>query len=371
MQKNKLHIILSWILFLLIDCFVAGAVAEIWVRGFIPVQNICWQIDDRIGARYCPDQKTYGYVEKGYANVFMTNSMGFHDIERNKRKEEGTFRIQIYGDSMVGGTQVPTDETINAVVERYLNSRGLPYRVEVQNMAAGDESTSSEIMTYEKIGKDFQPDLVVCYFMNDFPENVLTTHGKYHIPYHKIAPGGELQYIPPVPKSTTTLWEKFKKASWLYRLVANKILTSKAYHHVRELQNSLKFAIVRLRDPNHQEDQSYEEVYRTTMFDVCWPLTLRLVAHFKKIAEGDGARFVLADGMEFNSATVGSRFSNKDFESLLREKGVNYIPLYPLDSEMRRPENYAKYVFRDNHLKAVGNERIGVELGRRLLEYLP
>jgi len=61
-------------LFVLIDCLIAFGISEGWIRLFIPVKNICYVIDDKIGVRFCPNQKTYGYVEKGYKSIFVTNN---------------------------------------------------------------------------------------------------------------------------------------------------------------------------------------------------------------------------------------------------------------------------------------------------------
>lgn len=355
------------------DGFVALCVGELWVRSFIPVNNICWYIDNKIGARYCPNQRTYGYVEKGYSNIFITNSLGFHDIERTIEKEKGVYRIQIYGDSMVGGTQVKIDETVNAYVERYLNSLNLPYSVEVINMAAGDESTSSEIMTYKEVGKQFNPDMVLCYFMNDFPENVFETHRKEHIPYHKIDQNGKLQYTPPVPKDTKTLFERFKRTSHMYRLTTNKILMSKAYHNLKEVKRTISDSFKKRKSTVTKKDNCFssKNVYQDTMINTCWPLTLRLIEHFSEISENDGAKFILVDGMEFTDSTVARWYSNSDFQKLLSKKGIHYIPIYPIDSELRKPLNRAKYVFKDNHFNNLGNERIGLELAKKLVHYLP
>jgi len=370
-MKGKTKIIFLWIIFIVIDILIAVGISEVWIRLFIPAKNICYVSDPKIGPRFCPNQKTYGYVEKGYSNVLMTNGLGFHDYERAAEKLNNTYRIQIYGDSMIQGYCVPRESTIPILMERYLNSQGLPVKFEVFNMAPGDDGTSAQIMTYKEIGRSFKPDLVIGYFMDDFPDNVMQIHGRTYSPYYKIDQNGELVYIPPIPKDTSTLWERFKQTSSFYRLLANKFLESKFYFQVVRFEKNL---ISYVRGIGSSNPDGLGKDYETTRKEICikegWPLTLRLIKHFKEEVEESGSQFVLVDGEEFYDVNVGSVYANRDLAEYCLKNGISYIPGYERYAQLKSVVNPQKYFFKDHHLTALGNEEVARFVGQKIKEHL-
>ena len=336
------------------------------------VKNICYVTDETVGVRFCPSQKTYGYVEKGYQNILETNSWGLHDRERRIEKEPGTFRIQVYGDSMIQGYCVPTAETIPSLAERYLNEQNPPVRFEVANLAPADDGTSSQVMMYQKIGRQFRPDLVICYFMDDFPDNVVQIHRREYSPYHKLTDSGELALIPPIPKGPPDLWERFKKASRLYRLLANKVLESKAYNDLNEFRNQILHAFhTSLASAKNGEQKGYIDLRQEICISESWPLTTRLIRHFRDQVEADGGKFVLVDGEPFYDVNVGTRYKNKDLEKYCRENGINYIPAYVPYAKIKDLRDQGKYFFRDNHLRPAGNRIMGRFLAEEILKIIP
>lgn len=370
-MNGKIRKVSFWLIFIAIDFLIAAGISEVWIRYFIPTKNICYVSDPKIGPRFCPNQKTYGYVEKGYSNILMTNSLGFHDHERARGKPSDTYRIQIYGDSMIQGYCVPRDSTIPILMERYLNSQGLPLKFEVFNMAPGDDGTSAQIMTYQEIGRSFKPDLVIGYFMDDFPDNVMQIHGRTYSPYHKINQNGELVYVPPVPKDTSTLWERFKQTSLFYRLLANKFLESKLYFEMVRLEKNV-FSYIKGIGSNNPG--SPKKDYATARKEICikegWPLTLGLIKYFEEQVEEGGAKFVLVDGEEFYEVNVGSVYSNRDLADYCLKNGISYIPGYEKYAHLKSSGNHQKYFFKDEHLTVAGNEEVAKFVGEKIKELL-
>ena len=363
LMKKAVSKLFWWTLFVLIDCLIAFGISEGWIRLFIPVKNICYVIDDKIGVKFCPNQKTYGYVEKGYKSIFVTNNLGFHDIDRNSEKSSGSYRMQMYGDSFVQGAGVARAETIPSLVEKALNSRDSSMKFEVMNMATGEDGTSPELLTYEEIGKNFNPDIVILYFRDDFPDNVMQIHGRGFSPYHKIDSNGQLVYIPPAPKDVAPLWETFKKSSMLYRLLANKILESKNYNDFLKIKQELLHTVSNTVSSSQTKNKkSYEEIRKTICINESWPLTLRLIQSFKDQAEKNGSHFILVDGQELHNINVGAVYSNKDLEDFSRTNHINYIPSYKKHSELSKSENTQRYTLRDSHLTALGNKEMSVFL---------
>jgi hypothetical protein len=371
--KTAVSQTLWWTLLLLIDSLIACGIAEAWIHFFIPVKNICYVIDNKIGVRFCPNQKTYGYVEKGYTSILVTNNLGFHDIDRSVEKSHGRYRVQMYGDSFVQGAGVSRADTVPSLVEKALNARASSIKFEVMNMASGEDGTSPELLTYEEIGKNFTPDLVILYFRDDFPDNVIQIHGRGFSPYHKIDSSGQLIYIPPALKETVSLWETFKKRSMFYRLLANKVLESKNYNDFLKMKNELLYTMSHtVSTDNGKEKKRYQEVRKAICINESWPLTLYLIQVFKHEVEKNGSRFILVDGQEFHTTNVGTVYSNKDLESFSKMNGINYIPSYNKYSELLKYEDKQRYTLRDGHLNALGNKEMSIfladEIGLFLLE---
>jgi len=358
-----------WILGL--DLLLAVGIAELWTRNFIPVKNICYVIDEIIGVRFCPNQRTYGYVEKGYQNILETNSLGFHDRDWKVEKEPGTLRIQVYGDSMIQGYCVPTSETIPSLLETYLREQEHPVKIEVANLAAGDDGTSPQILTYKKIGRNYDPDLVLLYFMQDFWDNLSQLHRRDYSPYHRLSANGELILIPPLPKGSPELWEQFKKASRLYRLLANKLLESKLYNDLKGLKDEVRHSFRRRVQPGKKEGKSFKELSREMCINESWPLTLQLIRYFRDQVETDGKKFVLVDGQEFSDGSVGTRYHNKDLETFCRQNGIAYIPAYTRYAEIRNSKDREKYLFLDNHMKVPGNRIMSRFLAEEIKKLIP
>jgi hypothetical protein len=360
-----------WTLFLLIDCLIACGISEGWIRLFIPVKNICYVIDNKIGVRFCPNQKTYGYVEKGYTSILMTNNLGFHDIDRNFEKSPGRYRVQMYGDSFLQGTGVSRAETVPSLIEKALNAGASSMKFEVMNMASGEDGTSSELLTYEEIGKNFTPDLVILYFRDDFPDNVIQIHGRGFSPYHKIDSSGQLVYIPPALKETAPLWETFKKRSMFYRLLANKVLESKNYNDFLKMKNELLHTISHTMSTDKgKEKKRHEEVRKAICINESWPLTLRLIQAFKHQVEKNGSHFILVDGQEFHNINVGTVYSNKDLEDFSKMNRINYIPSYKKHSELLESGDKQRYTLGDGHLNALGNKEMSVFLADEISPFL-
>lgn len=355
-----------------IDLLIISSGCEVYTRFFIPTMNVCYDVSPDIGVTLCPNQETYGYVEKDYVNVFRTNSSGFHDYEFVKEKDGSKIRIHIYGDSMVQGKGVPLDDTVPKIIERYLN-RIKPGKnsYEVLNMASGDDSTSCQIRTYETIGREYSPDIVICYFDDDFGDNVFEVNGIAYSPYHKLDDKGELRYIPPRPKDTTSAWEWFKKTSRLYRLFANKLFESKFYNDLLKFNKNTMGLITHLFDKTLQPQTNlYSQRVKKICTEKSWPLTLKLIEHFKKIVEADGADFIIVDGLKFNDNFVGLTYSNKDLEAFCRKSGIHYIAAYPKHYELKTGIDKKIYFFKDNHPKAIGNKLISEYVAEKMVPFL-
>jgi len=318
---------------------------------------------------FCPEQETYGYVEKGYANIFVTNSLGFHDIERSKEKKAESLRIHIYGDSLTAAAGVPINKTIPYLIETYINQNHPETTTEVFNMASAEDSTCAEFLTYQLIGKDFSPDVVILYFMNDFHDNIFETHQRTRSPYYKTGSDGNLVFIPPIPVDVSNPWEQFKRRSLLYRLMANKFLGSKLYHDLEQHKEAL-LSYIKANNDKKNNHISPTETRHKFLRDKAWPITLRLLQEFKLEVEKTGAEFILVDGYPITPKTSGG-YTNKIFEKFCSDNSISYIPMYIEYLEMRDGPNKTKYFLQDSHPTSLGNEKLSEFLTKKLEDTAP
>jgi hypothetical protein len=232
------------------------------------------------------------------------------------------------------------------------------------------DSTSSEMLVFEEIGVKYYPDIIICYFMDDFPDNVRQIHGRTYAPFHKLGNDGELIFIPPEPRDLSTFWEEFKKESLLYRLLANKLLESKFYHDIRSINSNIKFFINGIFLVDKTDVKPPIDERKKILIEEGWPLTLALIDNFNIAAELNASEFILVDGIEFNDVNVGTKYTNMDLANYCEEKGITYIPNYKLYADMRTPENSEKYFFNDGHPKSIGYKRLSISLGEKIKGYL-
>lgn len=347
------------------------SMGEIWVRFFVPVQNVCYLHDPVMGDIRCPNQETYGYVEKGYSNVLTTNSMGFHDVERSQDKQPGTFRILYIGDSLTSGVGVPVKSTIPSLVEKMLIECLTFDQMEVWNMAPAEDSTVAQLLTFQNIGVDCEPDMVVCHFMSDFSDNIFETHQRTRSPYFKLTDQGILEFVPPTPVDLTTPVERLKRNSILVRLLASKLLTSSFFKDLISLKKSLDEMSAQVKKTiiRQKVEQVTASLHRSEdinlLTEKAWPVTLAMLKLFKNKADRAGARFVLVDGNRFLPNTAGD-YKNTDMELFCRKEHIDYIPVFEEYHYIKENDPMNVYFFKDGHPKNKGNEYLAHAIAEKM-----
>lgn len=353
----------------MLDIAIVAGVSEVWIRFLIPVKNVCYYHDPQLGDMFCPEQKTYGYVEPGYSNLLLNNSLGFHDIERSIKKKSGQTRIQVYGDSLTAALGVPIDKTIPSLLESFLNEGRNDSTVEVMNMASAEDSTAAQFLTYQLIGAKFDPDIVICYFMSDFHDNIIETHKRTRSPYYGLNEDNSLYFIPPVPVDTEKPLEKFKRASMLYRLLANKFLESKIYHNATSFMEQSFSRFKQGSNKDKKEKKGFDQRRQEIMREKAWPVTTALLKAFHEKAAQDGAVFVLVDGRIIKNE-FGGAYKNDDLKKFCNGIGIKYISLYEKYEKMRKGPHKAEYFLDDGHPTIRGNEELSRILSTKFRQVL-
>jgi hypothetical protein len=163
---------------------------------------------------------------------FATNAQGFRsDGDIPLDRTPSRLRVLALGDSQTEGFEVRQELTYSAVLERWLNSRGI--RAEVINAGVSGYGTAEALAFLENAGINYHPDVVVYgLFANDFVDNLrsglfalesesLAVKSKVYAPAVRIL--DVLNAIPPMrwlsehsylySLAFNTAWESFKAAS--------------------------------------------------------------------------------------------------------------------------------------------------------------
>jgi len=118
-----------------------------------------------------------GYFEMPDSRTYVKiSSKGLRDKEYPYKKEPGTFRILVLGDSFAWGYGVEQDEIFS---ERLENMLGQDY--EVLNAGITGYGTDQELLFFEKEGFKYDPDIVlVAFASNDFMSDNRTKQLGYY-----------------------------------------------------------------------------------------------------------------------------------------------------------------------------------------------
>jgi lysophospholipase L1-like esterase len=109
----------------------------------------------------------------GWAETYVSlNSLGFRDREHNLEKNDNTFRIIIFGDSLAYGTWInQSKDILPNLLEKYLNQGLNKPKFEVFNFSGqGGWRTGDQMHSYFNTGIRYKPDLVlIALSPNDIP----------------------------------------------------------------------------------------------------------------------------------------------------------------------------------------------------------
>lgn len=160
-----------------------------------------------------PDTRLPGVVHRtvtpNFDVSFRTNALGFNDVEHPLARPPGTRRVLLLGDSFVEGYAVEQRDHLARVLERLAARDGV--RLEAISMGVAGWGQSQQLGTYEVVGRQFEPDVVVTFFCaNDLWNNLTTqTTPAGPVPVFAIAPDGSLAFqladVPETPPSAEAL----------------------------------------------------------------------------------------------------------------------------------------------------------------------
>lgn len=288
---------------------------------------------------------------------FTTNAQGFRDV-RNwlYEKETGTTRILCLGDSHDEGFEVDQDSTLSAVLERYLNARGM--RAEVFNMGVSGYSTAEELALLENEGVRYHPDyVVVAFFANDYEDNVRA--GLYALGDSGLVLRRK-EYVPGV--GVLNFLNRFRV---LRKLSEN----SYAYSMLLNLAWDWFKSGSKLHAEGSDAPPESAKAWQTTHTAAESALAARLVEEMHTVCRRSGCRLIVVDVPE-----AGENEFHSSVDTGLRAAIRAHSDAYLDSEELLGPYRGKALVHVPHgqfHISAFTHQAIAEEIGRRILAEQP
>ncbi len=162
MKRFVKRLVFSLIVLFVLLLLVGGG-AELWLRA-----TSCYGSAPSMNAYIA--HPLLGWVGRPNTDVvrsmavccseYRYNRYGFRGPDRPLAKPSDTYRVVVLGDSFLEGYHFPDDKLMTTQLENQLAEvTGRP--VEVINLGISGWGTAQEVLSYQQLGRRFQPDLVI------------------------------------------------------------------------------------------------------------------------------------------------------------------------------------------------------------------
>ena len=236
---------------LVLSVSVAILLAEGLVRLFVPVwlwkyrdATADWRRDPELGWTQKPNLDVTSRIpDRDWVVRFQTNPDGITPATARRRRQPGTRRIMIFGNSTVLGRSVPQDRTVTKQLERLLNRRGV--KTEVINAGVQGYSTDQVLLHIRRLAPLYRPDVVIYGFcLNDLGGIGLRRAYGVPKPMFMTKAQDQLELLPPeLDQSAIPSFgqgpRKWLQFSALYRLLQPQILLVRSHVMSWEERNLL------------------------------------------------------------------------------------------------------------------------------------
>jgi hypothetical protein len=218
------------------------------------------------------------------------NQQGIRDDrEFAFKKQTGSCRIAMFGDSFLMGYELDLTDTFAARLEAELRARG--YKVEVINFAVSGFGTAEMLLTYKYFARHFDPDIVLLgWNTSDFDDNIRSR-------LYRLV-GDRLTRDQPTFVPSMELQRQLMQF-WIYRWAQdNSHLYSLLRERVGVLAKRAFLAVNLMRyhlQTNASESGSGEDVADNGPTKPSIELSAALLQHAKRLIEADGRELVIVD----------------------------------------------------------------------------
>ena len=308
-----------------------------------------FEYDSLLGWKNKPNAEGI-FVMPDSTTLVKINSKGLRDKEYDYNKPEGIKRIIVLGDSFTWGYGVEAKDRFTEI----LNNK-LPDNYEVINMGVSGYGTDQELLTLEREGLKYNPDLVVVGFHpgTDLDDNTNAIRYSYPKPLFVLSENNTLSLtnIPVPNKDDWTRRLEEDKGSWFAAL---KTFLSEHFHTYvffsRVIDSNPTLSKL-FQSIGLMEKQPFYKQYS-------WDLTESLLGEINTVSKNNGARTIIFiiryqyTDIRLNDAMDKIATNLFDFGKRNDIAVVDYLPTF-IKYAGTGEQLYFKH---DGHLTASGNK---------------
>ena len=324
-----------------------------------------WQFDSELGWTHVPGGRGR-LVTPEFSVDIKINSEGLRDLEYSRERPPGVRRILLFGDSFAEGWGVERNEMLSARLQSCLHEAG--EQVEVLNFGVAGYGTDQAYLAFQKLGKRFQPDLVIYLFYgndlwnNASPRGIGAEQG--YKPYFRPHGDGRL-LLQGVPVRKTRYWDVdrstegpfWKRFQYYFRT---------HWHLYALVEKAFRPAV-----PAAQQTQFYDGLYGVDTagkWQPVWDLTGLILRDFAKAVRKLDSDFLLVyapsivqieeqnwldkKALHGLNGAHDLKKPNRQLESLSQLHGLSMLDLY---SDFKRANTGHNLYLRDSHWTAEGH----------------
>jgi len=291
------------------------ALGEIAVRSFTHTSRPMLIVEPLVGRRYTPNfEGRVPHPESKRRIDLRFNSEGLRFPDLPRQKPVGTKRLVLLGDSMIAALEVQEEETAVALLQKQLAEARPGEKWEVLNFGVSGSGTGQQLVLYQELASQYQPDVVLCAFYvgNDFSDNNTRLSHRKQI-YFDLDEKGELQRSP-FPTIGDRFNETLNEYSRLYVWQKRAIAKAKAQAKVVRAEDTIDS-----RHAWHGDSiRGSEWVYFTgedEKTDYGWRVTRKVIHSLAEEVRADGAEFAMV------MMPSARQVHDEDFEYLRRIAG--------------------------------------------------
>lgn len=327
-----------------ISFLFALVIAEIGLRLFFPQPTapVLFGYDSERGAIPIPNQTAWRTLPGVYEFKFSNNSLGLRGNREYTETKSTKHRILMLGDSFTYGLGVNDDETYPFYAEKFLAE------TEVINMGNNGKGPDYFLRTWDKLGKNYKPDLVsVGFFGNDFWD---VEQGKYY----KV----DGENVTPIDLSQTDFAKKSMQNNKVYSFFIE-------YSHLVSLirQAIIGQTISPQNDTSDNESSNEKNIKLTALY-------LKKLSESVEKEKTPLVVFYIPRKEDVEAYRLGKilRKDETAFQQIAKELNLHTFSLTPYLAEMNQPLDDLYLL--EGHFKPLGNKLIGEEIAKRLKEKL-
>lgn len=276
---------------------------------FGPRTFVFKKFDETLGLSLIPG--SLGVHRSCFDGYVSINQYGLRDVPRDLEKPRGTYRIGVFGDSVIEGLHVQPNQVATRRLEARLNNGPCLGRCEVLNFGIGGFGTLQEFLRYQRDGRPFDLDLVLLVFVGNDLENNLPG-GEYDgnlfsAPYLELNENGtaviHLPDKPPLYRPLFLLNSKSAAFRFAYKFY---------YHHLYwQILHHQKSVPLRPGFPVRLEFLAPD----SPVSQRAWSVTERVLSDFAEAVRADGGEMMLAySGYDIRDPSPDLLRITKEFE---------------------------------------------------------